>query len=120
MRRPWKAEVGGSKVRVLLELPTDNPPRYRGYANRTQHSPFPRVSEQSYPHHSGLGGGLRFAKALRPGDRQHFDDFGFAWTAYITIEHVNLQLCSGRMRRDDGKGRCPMTNGAQVPELILE
>jgi hypothetical protein len=36
MRRPWKAEVGGSKVRVLLEPPTDNPPRYRGNANCTQ------------------------------------------------------------------------------------
>ena len=62
----------------------------------------------------------RFAKALRPGDRQRFDDFGSARTAYITIEHVNLQLRSGRMGRDDGKGRCPMTNGAHVPELVLE
>jgi hypothetical protein len=42
LHRPWKDEIGGSKARLLLEPPTDNPPRYYGYANRTQQAPFVR------------------------------------------------------------------------------
>jgi hypothetical protein len=56
------------------------------------------------------------SKALRSFDQRRFDDFGFGRTASIAIECVDLQPLAGRMRLDDGKGRCPATNGAHVPD----
>jgi hypothetical protein len=45
-----------------------------------------------------------------------FDDFRFGGAAFITIERVNLQPGTGRMRLDDGKGRCPATKHASLVE----
>jgi hypothetical protein len=41
MRQPWRVEVCGNKVGMLLEPPIDTLPRYRGsVANRAWHPPF--------------------------------------------------------------------------------
>ena len=49
-----------------------------------------------------------------------FDDFRFGGAAFITIERVNLQPRTGRMRLYDGKGRCPATSGARILSRIPE